>query len=171
MHGCRGAEGLGFSRRNERGASAVEFALIAGFVFLPLLFGMIQYGLYFNDTLGVRQGVREGARQGVVKTFRNCGTATTDLDKLRCTTKNEIGSIFGGEPYVAVNYGTWAKGNALTVCAFVKENHILPLVPMPRNGWIFSKTQLSIEQETAPTGSKGADRALPGGQSWPSGCV
>lgn len=161
----------GSGGRRETGASAVEFALIAGFVFMPLLFGMIQYGLLFSDTLGVRQGVREGARQGVVKTFRTCGTAGTDLDKLRCTTKKEIGSIFGGEPYVAVNYGTWAKGNALTVCAFVKETRIMPIVPMPDDGWIFSKTQLSIEQETAPSGTKGADRALPSGVSWPSGCV
>lgn len=171
MHVGRRSEALGLSRANERGASAVEFALIAGFVFLPLLFGMIQYGLYFSDTLGIRQGVREGARQGVVKTFTACGGATNDLDKLRCTTKNEIGSIFGGEPYVAVNYGTWAKGNALVVCAYVKEARILPLVPVLDGGWIFSKTQLSIEQETAPTGPKGADRALPAGRTWPTGCV
>lgn len=157
--------------RREGGASAVEFALIAAFIFLPLLFGMIQYGFFFADTLGVRQGVREGARQGVVKTFTACGSASTDLDKLRCTTKDEIGSIFGGEPYVSVTYDTWAKGNALTVCAFVKENQILPLVPMPSGGWIFSKTQLSIEQATEPSGSKGGDRALPSGVSWPTGCA
>jgi hypothetical protein len=159
------------SRGRESGAAAVEFALIAGFVMIPLLFGIIQYGLFFNDSLSTRQGVREAARQGVVKTFNACGTATTDLDKLRCTTKNEIGTVFGGEPYVSVTYGTWAKGNALTVCALVKEDMVFDFVPVPNNGWISSKTQLSIEQATAPTGTKGADRALPAGVSWPTGCV
>lgn len=170
MHPYRHSEALGRSRANERGASAVEFALIAGFIFLPLLFGMIQYGLWFSDSIGLRQGVREGARQGVVKTFNACGAATEDLDKLRCTTKKEIGSIFGGEPYVSINYATWAKGEPLTVCAYVKESQILPFVPVPDGGWIFSRTQLSIEQEEAPTGDPGPDRPLPGGRTWPSGC-
>lgn len=157
--------------RHEGGAAAVEFALIAGFVMFPLLFAMIQYGLFFNDSLAVRQGVREAARQGVVKTFRSCGTATTDLDKLRCTTKSEVGGVFGGAPYVSVGFTTWAKGNALTVCALVKEDVVFGFLPMPDDGWIFSKTQLSIEQDTAPTGSAGADRPLPSGVAWPTGCT
>ena len=79
----------------------------------------------------------------------------------------------GFDKSVVSNYGTWAKGNALTVCAFVKEANILPFVPMPADGWIFSKTQLSIEQETAPTGTKGAEPShpLPSDVKWPSACV
>jgi Flp pilus assembly protein TadG len=36
------------SRDDSSGASAVEFALVSVVVF-PLLLGMIQYGLLFND--------------------------------------------------------------------------------------------------------------------------
>lgn len=157
---------------HDQGAAAVEFALVS-VVFFTLLFGMIQYGLFFNDSLGVREGVREAARQGVVKTFANCGTAVTDLDKLRCTTKDRIGSVFGGTPYAAVNYTTWAKGQPLTVCAAVKEALLFGFAPLPNGGWVFSKDQLSIEQDTAPTGTRGEEpgRPLPAGVSWPTGCT
>lgn len=157
--------------RGSEGAAAVEFALISGILFL-LLFGIIQYGLYFNDSLNVRQGVREAARQGVVKTFTNCGTAVTDLDKLRCQTQEQIGTITGDTPYVRINFATpWTQGQPLTVCSLVKTSKI-GILPMPNDGWIASKTELSIEQATtAPTGTAGADRPLPAGApSWPTGC-
>ena len=34
-----------------------------------LVFGIIDYGLWFSDSLSTRQGVREAARQGVVANF------------------------------------------------------------------------------------------------------
>src|SRR5690348_16558602 len=55
-------------RRTEAGASAVEFALVSTVLFL-VLFGIIQYGMFFNDSLNARQGVREAVRQGIVKNF------------------------------------------------------------------------------------------------------
>ncbi len=157
--------------RGNDGAAAVEFALVSGILFL-LLFGIIQYGLYFNDSLNARQGVREAARQGVVKTFHACGGKTLDLDKLRCQTQEQIGAVTGDTPYVKVNFASpWTKGQPLTVCTLVKTSRI-GILPMPNDGWISSKTQLSIEQATTPpTGAAGADRALPAGApEWPAGC-
>ena len=60
------------SSSDQRGAAAVEFALVVPLLFL-ILFGTIQYGLYFFDAQGTRNGVREAARLGVVKTFSACG--------------------------------------------------------------------------------------------------
>ena len=95
--------------RDERGASAVEFALVAPFV-LVLLLGMIQYGLYFNDASSARQGVRETARMGVVKNFPSCGAASTDWDRLRCQAESQIGFVTG-PVYVKVaapdGWATW----------------------------------------------------------------
>ncbi len=51
--------------RRERGAAAVEFALVAPVLFL-LLFGIIDYGMYFADALSVRQAAAESARMGSV---------------------------------------------------------------------------------------------------------
>lgn len=140
---------------------------MSGILFL-VLFGILQYGLYFNDSLNTRQGVREAARQGVVRNFPACGSATTDLDKLKCNTKQEIGALTG-PTYVKVvtPSGGWAKAKPLTICAMVKTNGAMGMLPVPNHGWIISKTQMSIEQANAPlpTGSASAD-TLPSGVDW-----
>jgi Flp pilus assembly protein TadG len=51
--------------RREDGAAAVEFALIAGVLSL-LVFGMLEYGLFFLQAQSLKAGVREGARQAAV---------------------------------------------------------------------------------------------------------
>jgi Flp pilus assembly protein TadG len=51
--------------RREEGVAAVEFALIAGVLAL-LLFGMMEYGLFFLQAQTLKSGAREGARQAAV---------------------------------------------------------------------------------------------------------
>lgn len=51
--------------RREEGVAAVEFALIAGLLAL-LLFGMMEYGLFFLQAQTLKAGAREGARQAAV---------------------------------------------------------------------------------------------------------
>jgi len=48
-------------RRNERGAAAVEFALIL-IPLLMILLGTIEFGFIFNQQLTVTNAAREGAR-------------------------------------------------------------------------------------------------------------
>ncbi len=52
--------------REERGAAAVEFALIALVLFL-LLFGIINFGVLLSQQLALNHAVREGARAAVVQ--------------------------------------------------------------------------------------------------------
>ncbi len=52
--------------RREEGAAAVEFALIVGVLSL-LLFGMMEYGLFFLQSQSLRSGAREGARFAAVR--------------------------------------------------------------------------------------------------------
>ena len=47
--------------REQGGATAVEFSLIATLLFL-LLFGILQFGLTYNRQQGLHHAVREGAR-------------------------------------------------------------------------------------------------------------
>jgi hypothetical protein len=144
----------------------VEFALVSG-VFFLVLFGIIQYGLYFNDSLNTRQGVREAARHAVVENFSfqtGCSTGANSA-QLRCSTGKEVGAITGS-PLVKVQATQWQKGKPLVVCAMVHSDGGIGLLPMPNGGWIVSKTQMSIEQvtksgawtntqDTAPAGSPG----------------
>lgn len=67
----------GNSTRDERGVSAVEFAL----TLIPLLMviaGIVNFGLVFAQQLSLDNAVRAGARAGVVQTGNNPGTITTN---------------------------------------------------------------------------------------------
>jgi Flp pilus assembly protein TadG len=57
-------------QRDERGASAVEFALVMPFLFM-LLLGMTTSGLSYSHAIGVTNAVREGSRFGA--TTDACG--------------------------------------------------------------------------------------------------
>ncbi|MEN8114203.1 MAG: TadE/TadG family type IV pilus assembly protein [Actinomycetota bacterium] len=56
---------LHFHRRNERGASAVEFALVLP-LFVLLVFGIMEAGWLFSQQVEIRNAAREGARLAVV---------------------------------------------------------------------------------------------------------
>src|SRR5437588_12417952 len=53
-------------RGSERGASAVEFAIIASLLFM-VLFGTIQFGIAYNRYQGLNAAAREGARVGALQ--------------------------------------------------------------------------------------------------------
>jgi Flp pilus assembly protein TadG len=52
--------------RSERGAAAVEFALIAGILFM-FVFGIIEFGRIFNQMEVLNSAAREGARASAVR--------------------------------------------------------------------------------------------------------
>lgn len=56
---------LGTVAREDRGAQAVEFALILP-VLLIIVMGIINFGYAFSQKLALNQAVREGARKAVV---------------------------------------------------------------------------------------------------------
>jgi Flp pilus assembly pilin Flp len=151
----------------ESGAAAVEFALVSAILFL-LIFGIIQYGLYFSDSLSTRQGVREAARKAVVENFAfktGCSTGANSV-QLRCSAKKVIDAITG-TPYIKVNAATWTKGSPVTVCAMVHSDGVIGLLPMPGGGWITSKTEMSIEQITKAGVWTNTEDSLAGtGQNW-----
>lgn len=59
--------------REERGASAVEFAIVASLLFM-ILFGTITFGIIFNRYQGLQSSAREGARLGSLQ-----ATTRTDI--------------------------------------------------------------------------------------------
>ncbi len=54
-----------FSLRNQQGQSMTEFALVLPILAL-LLFGVIQFGIVFNNYITLTDAVRAGARKGAV---------------------------------------------------------------------------------------------------------
>lgn len=149
-------------RRTDRGASAVEFALVVPLL-AAILFGIIDYGLVFTDSVSMRQGVREAARSGVVSNFSSsCGSAST-IANLQCRAKDEIGAITGTAAVKVYAPNGWVKGNELVICARLDDPGIIGFVPLPDD--LRSKVKMSIEtQELPPTGSLSA--ADSGDWSW-----
>jgi Flp pilus assembly protein TadG len=145
------------NRRSRRagadGAAAVEFALVVPLL-LMLFFGILDYGMYFDNSLNVRQGVREAARQAVVTKFNDGSTCTTGIPaaQVACTTDKLIGTV-NGTAYtkVVLVSGFWAQNQQLVVCSIVKTQSLTGFVPLPGNGAVHSSTRMSIE--VVPTSS------------------
>ena len=157
-------------RSRERGAAAVEFALVLTLL-VPLLFGIIDYGLWFADTLSVRHGVHSGARLAVVKT-PTCTTGDTDAANFVCTARSQTGAS-GGPAYAYVKAPQgWGRGKPLVVCVMVKENAVTGVTPLPADRIIRAKAELAIEYDTTPlptiagSWATGTGDAAPSGTDW-----
>jgi TadE-like protein len=155
----------------DRGAAAVEFALVVP-VLLMILFGIMDYGLLFSNSLSVKQGVREAARQGIVANYGNPCAMTwstppsANIAKLGCTVVDRTSSLTG-TPYVKIELPNgWTKGKPLIVCEMVKTAGLTGLTPMPSSGLVTSKVQMSIEQATVGQVESGGEQAPPAGASW-----
>ena len=68
--------------RDQRGAAAVEFALVVP-VLLLILFGMIWTGFVFSDHLSATNAVREGARYGAAADASSSSWATSVRDRVK----------------------------------------------------------------------------------------
>ncbi len=69
-------------RRDERGASAVEFALVVPLLMI-LLFGLITTGLTFSDHLAATNAAREGSRYGAATDVSSAGWASSVKERVR----------------------------------------------------------------------------------------
>ena len=100
--------------REENGQALVEFALVAPLLFL-ILFGIVQFGIAFKNSIALTDAVRTGARQAAVsRTVANPVAATdsavigaaNDLDSSTLSSRVQM-SVPGG----------WAAGSSVTVSA------------------------------------------------------
>lgn len=110
----------------DRGAAAVEFALIAP-VLIVLLLGIINAGYLFGQKLALNQAVREGARHAVVK--------ATSAQPVGTLVRNAAGTSLISDPAnISVSWvgGCSAPGigNDLQVSASYPTKGIVPM-PIP----------------------------------------
>lgn len=148
------------------GAAAVELALVMPLLF-TILMGIVNYGLYFNDSLSVRQGVREAARGAVVRRDYPSPCTGTGMAAVACDTRSQIKP--GGVAYAKVFAPNgWVRGQQVVVCGMVVAASFSGFVPLPAGGLIKSKTVMSIEVNSSasmPTDTSYED-SPPTGESW-----
>jgi Flp pilus assembly protein TadG len=99
-----------FQIRNERGQTLTEFAIVLPILAL-LLFGVIQFGITFNNYITLTDAVRAGARKGAVgRHLSNPQAAVTTQ------VRNAATDLKSSDLQITVN-STWAQGSDVTVTA------------------------------------------------------
>ena len=94
--------------RQEDGQTLVEFALVLPVLAL-VLFGIIQFGLAFKDSLAVTDAVRAGARQAAVSRL-----AADPVARTRQAVLDASGDLDSSKVGVTVT-STWQPGQDVTV--------------------------------------------------------
>ena len=162
----------------------VELAIVLP-LFVLLIFGVIEFGMVYNNDISLRQGAREAARQGAVGTFGPASTtgspcyltgttgASTDMKKLMCLAKNQIGldgtklrvKILSGSADFS-STGTFAKGDSLIVCAQYPIDGAANLVsPFLSHATLRTKAAIRIETSYSST-ETGGEETPPTGADW-----
>jgi Flp pilus assembly protein TadG len=174
-------------RRSERGASAVEFALVAPLLF-ALLFGIVDYGLYFADVVTVQQGLGDAARTAVTALPSTTGplwggstcqlqqdsSGGDQLQRLACSVLGSVDPV-AGQLYVRAELvdangnltQTWTQGNRLRLCTVTDHPPVLPFVPLPAGGRIETRVDMPVQAVPAQVQMASAQTQLPSGDwSW-----
>ena len=157
----------------------VELAIILP-IFLLLVFGVIQFGITYNNLITLRQGTREAARQGAVGNFgstTSCsltgvtGSPSSDVQKLMCLAKQQIGlnyastrvKIMSGSADFTAS-GTFQKGEAIIVCVEYPVDAMAKFVtPVLGTAVLKTKTSMRIETSYSSAETGGQETALSGG--------
>jgi Flp pilus assembly protein TadG len=134
--------------RNEDGQALTEFALVLP-VMLLILFGIIQFGIIFNNYINVTAASRQGARTGAVSVSSGCSgepsvitsaaqSAATGLNTSNMTVTSNISTLCAG------NNGSVPQGGQLTVTVtYPYSVSLLGLVVSSGN--LSSSTTMRIE--------------------------
>jgi hypothetical protein len=118
------------ARHDERGAGLVEFALV-GPILLVILFGVVDFGVGYNDWVALRQGARDGARQAVtgrVGADETCAVqpgspafpANSEVQALVCLTKDRLELDDDNVAVKLVIEGAYADKRSLGVCVMAR---------------------------------------------------
>ena len=134
----------------ERGAAAVEFALVLPLL-LAVVFGAIQYGMYFWSMQGGSSAAREGARRAAVGQLDVCNDFRTYVkDRIGSTSSNThaatITRKYKTEAGVAVPVGSVVAGNVVTVTVTFKSYDFkLPFIPFINDGVVTQAADARVE--------------------------
>ena len=105
------------SARAERGAAAVEFALVLPLL-LAVVFGIINFGFVMSQKAALSNAARAGARYATVNAYSGTHTCQSVVDKVRAEALT-LGIGDGNKNQVAVDvtFTDQATGVAATVCS------------------------------------------------------
>jgi Flp pilus assembly protein TadG len=139
-------------RSPDRGAVAVEFAFIL-IPFLILIFGMVQFSVYFFSGQSGASASREAARRAAVgdqdcTAMRTAVSGAVKLNSGTVTTKRSYYAV--GDTTFNTPLTTPALGNNVRVTiTYNVLNFNFPFIPVPNGGAINEKSYARVENATA----------------------
>ena len=146
---------LGLRRgRDDRGAAAVEFALVLTPLLL-IVFGILQYGWYFNSLQSGTSAAADAARRLSVGDCQ-------DGSQLRAMLRSHLGAAMADSTVTAtVTYTDSAGatiaapgavgGNVAVRLEFRSADFHLPFVPFPHDGMVVRTAMARVEDTNAST--------------------
>lgn len=144
------------THENERGAVAVEAAIFLTVVLIPLLLGVITYGMYFWKAQQAQPLATQLPLQSIVGQF-NCAQL---VDRVKTTVQNALPSISGlfGDQLPLTAIGVTVVNVLPTVGADVSISITLPgastlggLLPLPNGGNVVSEATYRLDNVTLTT--------------------
>jgi Flp pilus assembly protein TadG len=144
----------GLRRRDDGGAAAVEFAL----VLLPvtvILFGLIQYGLYFYSAQTGSNTVNAAVRQLSVGNCQNAAALQAYIDKQLAGSSTDADASYtvdwkkvDGSDATGPTDTNVLGGTVTLTISFHTINMHFPLVPFLSESWVDRRAQARIEDIT-----------------------
>jgi Flp pilus assembly protein TadG len=159
----------------------VEFALVFPFL-IVLLAGILDFGLFFNDVISVRQGARDGVRNIAVGKFgstTSCsltGSLTATQQKAICLVKSRD-DVKDTETRVAIVVGEagcsgvacYAVGKPVTICEQYKFRTLTGVTGALFGKTVTTRTTLRVEiKNSVEALTSGAEPGINGTISCPA---
>lgn len=138
------------ARRSGDGAAAVEFALVSVLLF-TLLFGMMQYGVYFWALQSGSHAAREAARQAAVGdlTCAEFNAAVLDNAQAEVAGTVEATREYYTDATLATEAPAATTGGAVKVTvAFESLDFGFPFVPFIADGQVHEEAVARVENVT-----------------------
>lgn len=139
--------------RTERGAAAVEAALALSALLLPLLLGVVQYGMYFWQAQRVPASVPRLATDELVGTF-TCGDLVTRVTSLLTVApedgvRQQATTVTG----VVVRPLAGQGADVTVVLETDAADELFPFLPLPHDGAVVTEFTTRLDDVAITTGT------------------